>query len=44
MFDKFKVNGEKYKDYLAFCKVAEIIKRGHHLTLDGLEQIKLIKS
>jgi len=44
VFNKYKIMGVKYKDFEDFCKVAEIIKKGDHLTLEGLEEIKKIKS
>jgi hypothetical protein len=31
-------------DFQDFCKVAELVNKKAHLTLKGLEEIKLIKS
>ena len=44
LFNKYSIVGVKYLDYLDFCKVAELMKESKHLTKDGLEEIKLIKS
>jgi LAGLIDADG endonuclease len=43
-FKKYKIKGIKYSDYEDFCKIAEIIKKENHVKLEGLEEIKLIKS
>jgi hypothetical protein len=42
--NKYPIAGAKVLDYLDFCKVAELIKNKEHLTLDGLEKVKKIKS
>jgi hypothetical protein len=42
-FDKYKIIGVKYKDYLDFKRVAELMKTKDHLTPLGLEKIKEIK-
>lgn len=44
MFNKYKIEGEKLLDYKDFCIAAELINKKAHLTLNGLEQIKSIKS
>lgn len=44
LFNEHKIIEVKSLDYLDFCKVVEIINRKDHLTLEGLEKIKLIKS
>jgi hypothetical protein len=44
LFNQYKIRGIKALDYEDFCKAAEILKRKDHLNLEGLEQIKLIKS
>ena len=36
--------GVKKEDYLDFVKIAELIKSKYHLTEQGVEEIKLIKS
>jgi len=43
-FEKYPLVGSKRQDYFNFCKVAELIKAKAHLTKDGLEEIKQIKS
>jgi hypothetical protein len=43
-FDKYPLVGSKRKDYFNFCKVLELMKAKAHLTKDGLEEIKQIKS
>jgi len=43
-FQKYKILGVKYKDFEDWCKVAEIMKEGKHLTLEGLEDIRKIKA
>ena len=42
-FDKHKIVGKKYQDYLDFKKVADLMRSKEHLTTVGLEQIKGIK-
>jgi NADH:ubiquinone oxidoreductase subunit K len=41
---KNKLYGAKQLDFLDFCKGYEIIKNKEHLTIKGLEQLKLIAS
>jgi len=36
LFYQFKIRGIKYLYFENFCKVAEIVKRGNYLTLEGL--------
>jgi hypothetical protein len=43
-FDKYPLVGSKRKDYFNFCNVIELMKAKAHLTKDGLEEMKLIKS
>lgn len=43
-FDKYPLLGAKSRDYTDFKKVAMIMKDKGHLTEEGLEQIRLIKS
>ena len=43
-FEKYKIQGVKYQDFLDFKKVALLMKNKGHLTSIGLEQIKEIKS
>lgn len=44
LFNKYPLLGTKKEDYLDFCKVAELMKSKYHLTKDGIEKIKRIKS
>jgi len=43
-FEKYPVLGVKQNDFLAWCKVAKIMNDGSHLTNEGLNLIKTIKS
>jgi LAGLIDADG endonuclease len=43
-FEKYPILGSKSKDFYDFVKVAELIQNKAHLTADGFEQIKQIKS
>ena len=43
-FNLHSIQGAKSSDFADFCKVADIIIANNHLTENGLEQIKLIKS
>lgn len=43
-FKKYKIQGEKSKDFQHFCIVADIIKSKNHLTLEGLDEIIKLKS
>ena len=43
-FDKNPLLGVKLIDYLDWCKAAKLIKEGLHLTIEGLNLIKEIKS
>nr|QBM09699.1 hypothetical protein [Dactylella sp.] len=43
-FVKFPISGVKALDFMDFCEVAKLIENKEHLTLDGLEKIKKIKS
>ena len=42
-FDKYKIIGVKYQDYLDFKRVVELVKKKDNLTVAGLEEIKKIK-
>jgi len=44
LFNKYSILGSKLKDYFDFVKVAELIQKKAHLTRDGFEKIKQIKS
>ena len=44
LFSKYPLLGTKKEDYLDFCKVAELMKSKYHLTKQGIEDIKRIKS
>lgn len=43
-FDKYKIQGVKSIDFKDFKRVAELMKKGGHLTSEGLEKIRLIKA
>jgi LAGLIDADG endonuclease len=43
-FEKYPVIRVKQKDFLAWCKVAKIMNDRSHLTNEGLNLIKTIKS
>ncbi len=38
-FTKFQLRSEKEKDFLIFRQVAELMKEGKHLTVDGIKKI-----
>jgi hypothetical protein len=44
LFNQYPLQGSKRADYLDFCKVVELMKNKAHLTAEGLEQIRKIKS
>ena len=43
-FEKYRLQGAKSKDFSDFCKIAELMKNKVHLTHEGLEEIRKIKS
>jgi len=43
-FEKYPLKGIKQLDYLDFCKIANLMKEGSHLTTEGLDLIRTIKS
>jgi hypothetical protein len=43
-FEKYPIHGVKYLDYIDWCKVAKLMADGKHLTIEGLEIIRTIKS
>lgn len=43
-FKKYPIIGEKSQDFLDFSQGAELIKTKTHLTLEGLGQIRKLKS
>lgn len=43
-FDKYPVRGVKYKDYLDWIKIGEMINKKEHLTKQGVTKIMEIKS
>ena len=43
-FKKYPILGEKSKDFGDFCQVAELMRTKSHLTLEGLDQVKKLKS
>lgn len=42
-FEKYKIVGVKFQDFMDFKKVAELIKTKDHLTISGFKKIKYIK-
>ena len=44
LFNKYPILGVKYLDYLDWCKIANLMSEGKHLTNEGLKLIKEIKS
>ena len=44
LLNEYPLLGVKKEDYLDFVKIAELIKSKYHLTEQGVEEIKLIKS
>jgi len=44
LFSKYPIEGVKHQDFLDFCFVAELIKKKAHLTNEGIEEIRKIKS
>ena len=43
-FKKFQIYGVKALEFADWCKVAEMMKQKKHLTAEGLEQIRKIKT
>jgi len=43
-FQKYPLLGVKRSDYLDFCRVAELMQNKAHLTKEGLDQIRQIKT
>ena len=43
-FKKYQIYGVKALDYLDWCKVAELMQNKVHLTKEGIDEIKKIKS
>lgn len=43
-FEKYPIIGVKLDNYNDFCKVAKLIRDKEHLTVEGLEKIRLLKS
>ena len=43
-FEKYPVIGVKLENYKDFCKVAKLVSDKKHLTVEGLEKIRLLKS
>ena len=42
-FTKYPLQAKKKKSFELFCKVAELLLQKHHLTTNGIEEIKLLK-
>lgn len=43
LFHKYPIIGNKNKDFLDFCKIAELMKSNAHKTPEGLDEIREIK-
>lgn len=43
-FEKYTIIGIKQANFYDFCKVAKLVKDKEHLSVEGLEKIKLLKS
>jgi hypothetical protein len=43
-FGKYPLVGVKPLDYQDFCKIAVLMKEKKHLTVSGLEEVRLIKA
>jgi hypothetical protein len=43
-FEKYSVIGVKLENFNDFCKVAKLVGDKEHLTAEGLEKIRLLKS
>ena len=43
-FDKYPLQGTKFLDYKDFCKIADLIREKSHLTVEGLNEIRLIRA
>lgn len=43
-FEKYPLQGVKYRDYLDFCEVANIMREKGDLTDEGIRRIKSLKS
>ena len=43
-FEKYPLKGTKQLDYTDWVKIAKIINEGSHLTPEGLDQIKILKT
>lgn len=44
ILNEHKIKGIKSLDFEDFCRAAELVNKGSHLTLEGLEKIRKIKS
>ena len=43
-FKKYPIVGLKALDFVDWCEAAELIEKGAHLTVEGLEKIKTVKA
>jgi len=44
LFQKHPIIGNKNKDFLDFCQIAELMKSNAHKTQEGLDKIREIKA
>ena len=42
-FKQFPLQGKKKKDFLLFCKAAELIKKKRHLTKEGIMELQKLR-
>lgn len=43
-FKNYQLQGKKKKDFDFFCQAAEIFQKNEHLTLEGIEKLRIIQS
>jgi hypothetical protein len=44
LLNKYPILGNKNKDFLDFCQIAELMNRNAHKTPEGLDKIREIKA
>lgn len=42
-FVKYPLQGSKLNDFKDFCRIVELMDNNHHLTIEGIEEIRAIK-
>ena len=43
-FNQYPILGIKHLDYQDWCKIANLISQGSHLTIEGFEEIRVIEA